>query len=95
MALTYTINGGSLGQPNILVIGDGTSTSIDIDLTIPPFNFDYKGNKPIIISNVQFSLGSGEVALDTSRTSVTITFDTPLANNQRSSITFALGFNGI
>ena len=49
MAIRYT-GDGNLGEVNIALIGDGASTSVTIDLTKAPFDFNFTGFFPTAIS---------------------------------------------
>lgn len=95
MALEFTNQSSTNSSISINIIGDGTSTTLDIDLTLPPFSFDYKGNKPVGNTTPTFTSGSGTVTQDASKTSFTITYNTALANGSQGQVLFNLLFNGI
>jgi hypothetical protein len=93
MALGYISQAGSnVGSLlELVLVGDGTSTSINIDLTLPPLGFDLKGNKPIeaLTNTSGFS-----VALNSDRVSVTIITPTTLSNGQQTQVFVQLVFEG-
>ena len=78
VALRYT-GSGDEGSANILVIGDGTSKTLTVDLSQPPFSIPFGTAYP---SAVSYNLGVDggaplqSVTID-NRGDVTITFATP------------------
>jgi hypothetical protein len=50
MAIRY-IGAGNLTWVDVMLLGDGTSTSVAIDLTQAPFDLNFQGNYPIALSH--------------------------------------------
>lgn len=82
---------------DVEIIGDGTSTSINIDLTLPPFNYNYKGNRPTSITtpNISSTLGVGSVVLNPDKVSFTLSFVTAPSAGAQGQVSFSLLFEGV
>lgn len=77
------------------VIGDGTSTSISIDLTLPPFSLNLKGNPPSAVTSASYSGGSVTATTTIDRYTLTINFATaPSAETQISAV-IRFAYNGV
>jgi hypothetical protein len=51
MAIRYAaVEDGNLRTVDIVLLGDGTSTSVQIDLSQPPFGLNFKANFPTALS---------------------------------------------
>jgi len=93
MALKYSFGGTTTSaSPIFFIVGDGSSTEINIDFTLPPFNYDYKGNKPVAIKSVNIT--GATAVLNSDKVSVTITFTTAPSNDSTVSASFSFLFNG-
>ena len=93
MALTYS-SIASQSSVTILIKGDGVSTDLIVDLTLPPFNVDFKGIFPI-----GFLMGSTPYPIDVTLliTGKTLLFSspTPLTSEQINSISLSLLYPGV
>lgn len=94
MALGYVSEAGSnVGSfAELILVGDGTSTSINIDLTLPPLSFDLKGNKPV---NALTNSSGVSVTLNSDRVSITLTTSTTLTAGQQIQAFVQLVFAGV
>ena len=93
MALTYYTNGSSAldALVNLFVLGDGTSTTITIDMKKPPLNFKFGTHLPVDVVNASVSgAGGGSVALNTDHTKFDLTLGAAPAAGQSIAVSFEL-----
>ena len=94
MALQYYSSSGNSSSATIIIIGDGTSLSINIDLEVPSLNFSLKANKPLTAIFTGQSGPSFTGVLNGDRTSITLTFSSPPASGSSAVISMQLYFGG-